>query len=126
MDLHLDIPSDTSEKDKKGLPNIPTNEEGSAGVGNVGIMAACINTETAKECLNSGRWMSNHIYYPKTAEVVDLKIEEENDDGEDSDDDDDDFFRGGTVSEENLEQWTASVMQAAGDVMERKFWGGGW
>ena len=31
------------------------------------MMAACPNFNTAKTCLDSGRWMSNHIYYPKDA-----------------------------------------------------------
>lgn len=26
----------------------------------------------------------------------------------------------------NFEIWADSIVQAAGDVMERKFWGGGW
>jgi hypothetical protein len=29
------------------------------------VMAACIGTETARVCLESGRWESRNIYYPK-------------------------------------------------------------
>ena len=81
------------------------------------LMAACPLTETARECLNSGRWLANNIYYPKDNEAVELKtrsLEE----GEVDDENDD--------KEISVDAWASSVMQAAGDVMERKFWGGGW
>jgi hypothetical protein len=32
------------------------------------VMAACIGTETARVCLESGRWESRNIYYPKGQE----------------------------------------------------------
>lgn len=113
---HLDVPEDTSDEDRKALPNTP---EGAT------VMAACPNTNTGRECLNSGRWAPNHIYYPKsTQQAVELKAEPigrvkggcENSGEEELDE----------VEDINIRCWADSVVQAAGDVMERKFWGGGW
>lgn len=41
-----------------------TDEEKRA-LGNGNVIAACIGTETARICLESGRWQANDIYYPK-------------------------------------------------------------
>ncbi|KAL7470991.1 hypothetical protein ACHAXS_011279 [Conticribra weissflogii] len=118
---------DVTDEERRSWPNIPPSSDvddvDPAGMfpEGTGIMAACIDTETARRCLNSGRWMANHIYYPKSGDAVDLKIEEERDD-----DDDGDVAGQKEWTEDVIESWTASVIQAAGDVMERKFWGGGW
>ncbi len=105
----MGIPINMNEEDRKKLPNRPTStggnatEDGSTAI----MMVACPNFKTARECLTSGRWMSNHIYYPKNDERMN------GDDVEAS-------------TKINVEAWVNSVVQAAGDVMERKFWGGGW
>jgi hypothetical protein len=89
------------------------------------MMAACPNFNTAKVCLDSGRWTSNHIYYPKdtnTQQGVELKvlpITNNNNDVHSIDD-------ANMIENVNFEIWADSIVQAAGDVMERKFWGGGW
>ena len=90
------------------------------------MMAACPNFNTAKVCLDSGRWTSNHIYYPKDANMqkqgVELKvlpIDNNNNDVHSIDD-------ANMIENVNFEIWADSIVQAAGDVMERKFWGGGW
>lgn len=128
LDEHLNVSEDTSDEDKRQLPNKPdlvgdiiqgisgSVQERNIVVSDAGLMAACPNTNTARECLNSGRWMANHIYYPKDKKPVALKTEAlEDSDRNDEDDEDID-----------VEVWAASVVQAAGDVFERKFWGGGW
>mmetsp|Transcript_14985 Transcript_14985/g.31699 ORF Transcript_14985/g.31699 Transcript_14985/m.31699 type:complete len:313 (-) Transcript_14985:56-994(-) len=138
VDSQLNLSNDITEEERRRLPNRPPTKDASTddddddvgpatSLETTGIMAACIDTETAKQCLNSGRWSANHIYYPKSGEAVDLKIEEGSD-GNDDDDkvDDDDVVENEEWTEEMIDLWIASVMQAAGDVMERKFWGGGW
>lgn len=121
LDNHLNADPDLPQEERRKLPNKPdmiADIMGTAG-GSSGLVAACPVTETARECLNSGRWIANNIYYPKDGRAVALKTEsledaKANDDNE----------------EENVEidvdLWAASVMQAAGDVLETKFWGGGW
>ena len=89
------------------------------------MMAACPNFNTAKTCLDSGRWMSNHIYYPKDTnnmqQGVELKVLPlDNNNAVHSIDDTN------MIENINFEIWADSIVQAAGDVMERKFWGGGW
>ena len=133
LDDHFDVAKDITDEDRRQLPNKPdlvgdiiqgisgavNEEEGS--IPDAGIMAACPNTETARECLNSGRWMSNHIYYPKdTQQAVELKTEVI---GSDEDTTDEEKENEDPV---DIEVWAASIVQAAGDVYERKFWGGGW
>mmetsp|Transcript_24736 Transcript_24736/g.51761 ORF Transcript_24736/g.51761 Transcript_24736/m.51761 type:complete len:273 (+) Transcript_24736:67-885(+) len=124
---HFNVAEDISDEDRRKLPNKPDlvgDILGTATEGGVVFMAACPNVEAARECLNSGRWTNNHIYYPKeTQGVVQLKTEplEGQDGGE-----------GEGSGEDELEEeidvgvWAEAVVQAAGDVMERKFWGGGW
>lgn len=46
-----------------GIEDGTDEEKRAAGNGNV--IAACIGTETARICLESGRWQPNDIYYPK-------------------------------------------------------------
>eukprot|EP00984_Skeletonema_dohrnii_P001557 scaffold488_cov109-Skeletonema_dohrnii-CCMP3373.AAC.2 len=129
LDGHFNVAEDITDEERRKLPNKPdlvsdiiegisgavSEEDGSKF--DVGIMAACPDTNTAKECLNSGRWMSNYIYYPKDMQqAVELKteaIDSESDAAEEEGDID-------------LEVWAASIVQAAGDAYERKFWGGGW
>ncbi|KAL7499492.1 hypothetical protein ACHAWT_007773 [Skeletonema menzelii] len=134
LDDHFNVAEDISDEDRRSLPNKPdlvgdiiqgisgaVNEEDASIIPDAGIMAACPNTNTARECLNSGRWMSNHIYYPKdTQQAVELKTEEIGS-GEDTADEE-----GENEDPVDLEVWAASIVQAAGDVYERKFWGGGW
>jgi hypothetical protein len=119
---HLNVPKDISDEDRRKLPNTPEGTEVTIGAS---VMAACPNANTGRECLNSGRWATNHIYYPKsTQQAVELKAELiEGQDGGDR----------GTGEEEvdeaediDMSFWADSVLQASGDVMERKFWGGGW
>lgn len=88
IDEELNVPDDISDDDRRQLPNGD-------------VLAACACSETARACLDSGRWISNNIYYPKGSD--------RNIGGDDS-----------------VEEWAALIMQASGDVMERKFWGGGW
>ncbi|KAL7525111.1 hypothetical protein ACHAWF_001220 [Thalassiosira exigua] len=132
LDKHWDIPKDMSDEDRRKLPNKPDPVEDILGAkegavpatSDSRLLAACPNADTGRECLNSGRWMSNHIYYPKDSQnAVELKTEPigGNDNGDD----------GVDPVEENdinidVDVWAESVVQAAGDVMERKFWGGGW
>ena len=111
LDGHMGIPKDMKEEDRRKLPNKPTTPEEDTD-GTTIMMAACPNYTTARECLQSGRWMSNHIYYPKSEEKM---KNDANNSGEREDTDSID-----------VEALVNSVVQAAGDVMERKFWGGGW
>lgn len=133
LDDHFDVAKDITDEDRRQLPNKPdlvgdiiqgiseaVNEE-DGSIPDAGIMAACPNTETARECLNSGRWMSNHIYYPKdTQQAVELKTEAIGSDEDTKDEE------GENEDPVDIEVWAASIVQAAGDVYERKFWGGGW
>ena len=130
LDDHHDVPEGTSEEDRRRLPNKPDLVReiiGGVPEANDGttLMAACPDFDTARECLNSGRWTSNHIYYPKdTQGAVELKILPISGGGEDDED-----VRGAKDEGEgsvDVVVWADSVVQAAGDVMERKFWGGGW
>ena len=119
LDDYWNVPKDITDEERRKLPNtiddtsVPTSDGG-------GVMAACPNVNTARECLNSGRFDSSKIYYPKdTQKSVELKTEsldvgEEEGEEEVVEDDID------------LQIWADSVIQAAGDAMERKFWGGGW
>lgn len=131
LDLHLEVDPNISSEDRRALPNKPDlvadiiGGIGSGSSSTASLMAACPNTEAAKECLDSGRWTANHIYYPKDgSQPVELKAEvlEEGVDSDLGDDDKEEEEQGDV----DVEVWAASVMQAAGDVMERKFWGGGW
>ena len=95
LDKQLNSPTVISEEERRKLPN-PLDmvvdiiggitgegaRGGTAGSVAVGVMAACANSNTARECLNSGRWMANHIYYPKdgNAKPVPLKAEPHGDD----------------------------------------------
>ena len=38
--------------------------------GNGDVVAACIGSETARVCLETGRWQAHNIYYPKGADDV--------------------------------------------------------
>ena len=140
LDEHHDVPESASEEDRRRQPNnpdlareiivggvVPKANDGTTAL----MMAACPDADTARECLNSGRWTSNHIYYPKdTQGAVELKILPISGGGGDGEDD----VRGGAkddaegvgVGAIDVVVWADSVVQAAGDVMERKFWGGGW
>eukprot|EP00571_Detonula_confervacea_P008894 CAMPEP_0172328594 /NCGR_PEP_ID=MMETSP1058-20130122/60434_1 /TAXON_ID=83371 /ORGANISM="Detonula confervacea, Strain CCMP 353" /LENGTH=264 /DNA_ID=CAMNT_0013045715 /DNA_START=618 /DNA_END=1412 /DNA_ORIENTATION=+ len=117
LDDNLNVLKDISDEDRRKLPNKP------AGTDDVVLMAACPNANTARKCLDSGRWMSNHIYYPKdTQKAVELKAQPIGDEGSE----------GEVVQEEEEEEdvdvkvWADSVAQAAGDAYERNAWGGGW
>ena len=117
LDNHLNVDPELPQEERRKLPNKPDMVADMMGGDGSSLMAACPSTETARECLNSGRWLANNIYYPKDNEAVELKtrsLEE----GEEDDVNND--------TEICVEVWASSVMQAAGDVMERKFWGGGW
>mmetsp|Transcript_42000 Transcript_42000/g.75667 ORF Transcript_42000/g.75667 Transcript_42000/m.75667 type:complete len:286 (+) Transcript_42000:83-940(+) len=137
-DDYLNVPKDISDDDRKKLPNKPdlvgdildgsiesanTVLEGAAvPTTDSPLMAVCPNANTGRVCLKSGRWVANHIYYTKdTQKAVELKTER----GQDGD-----VESGGEEVEEeediDIELWAESVVQAAGDVMERKAWGGGW
>lgn len=59
LDNYLGVPLDMKEEDKKKLPNRPVDDMSTV------MVVACPNFNTARECLQSGRWTSNHIYYPK-------------------------------------------------------------
>lgn len=121
LDNHMNIDPDLPQEERRKLPNKPDMIADIMGIagGSSGLMAACPLTETARECLNSGRWMANNIYYPKDGRAVALKTESL-EEGKDND----------SINEENVDidvdVWAASAMQAAGDVLETKFWGGGW
>lgn len=130
VDEQRNVPNDTSDEDRRKLPNkldlvgdILGGETTAAEGTSLALMAACSNASTAKECLDSGRWMANHIYYPKdTQKAVELKTEpiisgSDGGDGEEEEVEDEDI---------DMEVWADSIAQAAGDVMERKSWGGGW
>lgn len=122
LDDYWNVPKDIDEEERRKLPNnIVDDDSGSipTASGGGGVMAACPNVNTARECLNSGRWMNNHIYYPKETTAVELKTQSL-DAGEEEGKEE--------VAEEDIDVqiWADSVIQAAGDVMERKFWGGGW
>ena len=134
LDEHFNVAEDISDEERRQLPNRPdlvgdiiqglsgSVSEGDSDVPSAGLMAACPNTSTARECLNSGRWMSNHIYYPKDAQkAVELKTE-----AIDSENSYDNEEEEGEEEDIDLEVFAASIVQAAGDVYERKFWGGGW
>lgn len=130
LDEHFNVAEDISDEERRQLPNRPdlvgdiiqglsgSVSEGDSDVPSAGLMAACPNTSTARECLNSGRWMSNHIYYPKDAQkVVELKTEAIDSKNRYDNEEEEDI---------DLEVFATSIVQAAGDVYERKFWGGGW
>jgi hypothetical protein len=135
LDEHHDVPESASEEYRRRQPNkpdlvreiiggvVPKANDGTATL----MMAACPDSDTARECLNSGRWTSNHIYYPKVTQgAVELKIlpiSGGGEDGEDARGAKDGAEGGGAI---DVDVWADSVVQAAGDVMERKFWGGGW
>ena len=114
LDNYLKIPNDIEDDERRKLPN-KLNLEGRVD----SVMAACPNTEIAKEALNSGRWMNNHIYYPKdSTQTVELKTEPLDSLKEEDTDEEE------TV---DIQLCVDSVIQAAGDVLERSFWGpGGW
>ena len=116
LNNHLDTPDDMSDEDKRKLPNKPDTVDGEFA----SIMAACPTFIAARECLNSGRWMNNHIYYPKdTQKAVELKTESlEGSDGDVADEEEE--------GEIDVNIWADAIAQAAGDVMERSSWGGGW
>jgi hypothetical protein len=113
LDEHMGIPKDMKEEDRRKLPNKPksTDDDDNGDTGSTIMTVACPDFQTARECLQSGRWISNHIYYPKNEEKM-------KGDGND----------GGVEEADsiNVEAWVNSIVQAAGDVTERKFWGGGW
>lgn len=121
LDNHLKVDPKLPQEERRKLPNKPdlvADIMGGTGGATNGVMAACPVTETARECLNSGRWMANNIYYPKDGKAVELKPQslEEGEEVEEAEED----------LEIDVNTWAASVMQAAGDVLESKFWGGGW
>ena len=41
------------------------SEEERRAAGNGNVVAACIGSETARVCLETGRWQAHNIYYPK-------------------------------------------------------------
>mmetsp|Transcript_8133 Transcript_8133/g.11719 ORF Transcript_8133/g.11719 Transcript_8133/m.11719 type:complete len:313 (-) Transcript_8133:70-1008(-) len=81
------------------------SDEEKQALGNGGVVAVCVSTETANICLQSKRWESRNIYYPNI-----------NKSG----------MREGDTDKTEIDKWADSAVQAFGDVMERKFWGGGW
>lgn len=113
---HFGIAEDMDDMERRGLPNKPSEDNTAT------FMAACPNVNSAKECLNSGRWESNHIYYPKeTQGAVQLKTEpiagEDGSDGEEKVEEEEEI---------DMQIWADAIAQAGADAMERKFWGGGW
>jgi hypothetical protein len=72
--------------------------------GTVEPVAVCKSTEVANTCLQSKRWEQHRIYYPSGYVIPE----------------------GSENSDEAIEKWADSAMQALGDSMERRFWGGGW
>mmetsp|Transcript_22499 Transcript_22499/g.27129 ORF Transcript_22499/g.27129 Transcript_22499/m.27129 type:complete len:238 (+) Transcript_22499:102-815(+) len=74
-------------------------------LGNGDVVAACMYTEVANVCLQSSRWESRNIYYPNINKAG---------------------MRATDSDKNDLEKWADSTAQAFGDIMERKFWGGGW
>jgi len=119
LDNHLNVDPQLPQEERRKLPNKPDLVADIIGTqGNRDLVAACPLTETARECLNSGRWMANNIYYPKDGQAVELKTESLEESYQDDGGDDD--------VDIDVDVWADSVLQAAGDVLERKFWGGGW
>ena len=122
IDDYSNVPKDLADEERRNLPNNIVDDDSSVSTttSDGGVMAACPNVNTARECLNSGRWISSKIYYPKETQTsVELKTESldvRDKEGEEEVVDDD----------IDVQLWADSVIQAAGDVMERKFWGGGW
>jgi hypothetical protein len=47
------------------LGTTDSTDDEKRATGNGDVMAACIGKDTASTCLESGRWESNNIYYPK-------------------------------------------------------------
>ncbi|KAL3779555.1 hypothetical protein HJC23_009607 [Cyclotella cryptica] len=124
LDNHLNVDPGISQEERRKLPNKPdlvADILQTVGDGGDTLMAVCPSNEIARECLNCGRWQANHIYYPKDGSAVELKTESlpEEEEKEESEDVEEDV-------DIDVDVWAASVMQAAGDVLERKFWGGGW
>ena len=147
LDEHLAVPDDASDEERRKLPNRPGSMDDAGEPGQQStFMAACRNTSSARECLNSGRWQSNHIYYPKDSGPVELKTQAIGDASESDEDE---------GEEVDVQVWVDSIVQAAGkgaelngmvgvvvhltifqllvrnnsttgDVFERSFWGGGW
>lgn len=121
-DDHLGVSPDASAEDRRKLPNrMPDPAGGAGGATAATLMAACPDADAGRECLNSGRWTSQHIYYPKeTQGAVELKTDPIEGRGEEG------GGEGDVKKEIDVDVWAAVVVQAAGDVMERKFWGDGW
>ena len=121
LDDYSNVPKDIADEERRKLPNtidgpsVPATSDGG------GVMAACPNVNTARECLNSGRFQAHQIYYPKDTQTsVELKTESLDvgeEEGKEEEVVEDDI---------DLQIWADSVIQACGDVLERKFWGGGW
>ena len=121
IDDYSNVPKDITDEERRKLPNtidgtsVPATSDGG------GVMAACPNVNTARECLNSGRFQAHQIYYPKDTQTsVELKTESLDvgeEEGKEEEVVEDDI---------DLQIWADSVIQACGDVLERKFWGGGW
>jgi hypothetical protein len=44
---------------------VDMSEDDKRAMGNGDVMAACIGIDTAKICLESGRWAPDNIYYPR-------------------------------------------------------------
>ena len=107
LDEHLAVPDDISDEDRRGLSNRPDPADGADESGQQSaLMAACRNTSSAKECLNSGRWESNHIYYPKdSGRAVELKTQAIGEEDEPSEDEEE---------EVDVQVWVDSIVQAAG------------
>lgn len=106
LDEHLAVPDDTSDEERRSLPNRPGSVEDSDEPGQQStFMAACRNTSSAKECLNSGRWESNHIYYPKDGGPVELKTQAIGDESESDEDE---------GEEVDVQVWAETIIQAAG------------
>ena len=103
LDVHLEINryepnGDTpSDLDACCFASSSAVESWVGGIESADTMAICINTETARRALETGKWESRHIYYPK-----------------------------GDEDGQNIASWADMSLQAVGDIMERKFWGGGW
>lgn len=114
LDKHLNIDPELPQEERRKLPNKPeVIADTIRGEVSAEVMAACLLSKTARECLNSGRWTAHNIYYPKDGQSVELKTESlENVEDE-----------GDEEVEIDLDIWAASIMQAAGDVQEQRFWG---
>eukprot|EP00956_Cyclotella_meneghiniana_P021197 scaffold38243_cov75-Cyclotella_meneghiniana.AAC.3 len=114
LDNHLNVDPKLPQEERRKLPNKPDMiADIMGGKGSAEVMAACPLSETARECLNSGRWTAHNIYYPKDGQSVELKTESLENEIEEGDEEID----------IDLDVWAASIMQAAGDVQEQKFWG---